>query len=220
VFGMPRSEQLAFFGDLEYARLFDTTLACLKALGGQGVEIDFAPFLSAARLLYDGSWIAERYAALADFLARCPTALHPVTSQIIAGGAWRSAVQTFRDQYQLMALKRATESVWSRVEVLVTPTTGTIYRLAEVDAQPVVLNANLGYYTNGVNLLDLAAVAVPAGQRADGLPFGVTLLGPASSEGMLLALAARLQRASGMPLGALSLPLPADLEERFTVQGL
>jgi allophanate hydrolase len=217
-FGMPRSEQLEFFGDLEYARLFDTAVAYLEALGGQGRAIDFAPFLAAARLLYDGSWIAERYAALADFLALHPQALHPVTWQIIAGGAGRSAVQAFRDQYQLMALKRLTESMWSNVEVLVTPTTGTIYRLTEIDTQPVALNANLGYYTNGVNLLDLAAVAVPAGQRSDGLPFGVTLLGPASSEGMLLALAARLQRASDVPLGALGLPLPADPEHLFTAQ--
>jgi allophanate hydrolase len=216
-FGIPHPEQLEFFGDLEYARLFDTAVACLEALGGQGVAIDFAPFLAAARLLYNGSWIAERYAALADFLALHPQALHPVTWQIIAAGAGHSAVQAFRDQYQLMALKRLTEGVWSNVEVIVTPTTGTIYRLTEIDAQPVALNASLGYYTNGVNLLDLAAVAVPAGQRSDGLPFGVTLLGPASSERRLLALAARLQRASGMPLGALGLPLPADPENLFAL---
>jgi allophanate hydrolase len=189
-FGVPRPAQLEFFGDTEYARLFNEAVARLEFLGGTRVEIDFEPFLATARLLYAGPWVAERYCAVGDFL----DSMLPVTRQIIAGGRTPSAADTFRAQYRLMELRRATEQAWADMDVLLTPTAGTIYRIAEVEADPIGLNSNLGYYTNFVNLLDLAAVAVPAGFRSDGLPFGVTLVGRAGSDANLLSLAGRLHR--------------------------
>jgi len=191
-FGVPRSDQLQFFGDTEFERLFSESVLRLKELGGQPVEIDFEPFLETARLLYEGPWVAERYAAIAEFIANQPSALHPVTRQIIAPAVGRSAIETFQAQYKLQSLKRATEDVWRDIDVLVTPTAGTIYRISEVEADPIRLNSNLGYYTNFVNLLDLTAVAVPVGFRRDGLPFGITLVAPSGSDEALLRLAARM----------------------------
>ena len=207
--GVPRASQLSFFGDADYSRLFEETVDQLAALGAAAVEIDFEPFLAAARLLYEGPWVAERYCAVGDFLEQHPQSVHPVTRQIISGGKSPTAADAFRAQYRLMELRRAAEEAWSTVDVLVTPTAGTIYRIEDVNADPIRLNSNLGYYTNFVNLLDLAAVAVPAGFRHDGLPFGVSIVGRAGSDYDLLGLADSLQRARVGRLGALDAPLPA-----------
>ena len=207
-FGAPRTSQLEFFGDAEYARLFTEAIDRLESLGGRRVEIDFEPFLATARLLYEGPWVAERYCAVGDFLERKPDSVHPVTRRIIAGGRNASAADAFRAQYRLMELRRTTEQAWADMDVLLTPTAGTIYRIEAVEADPVRLNSELGYYTNFVNLLDLAAVAVPAGFRCDGLPFGVTLVGRAGSDADLLALAGRLHRATPVALGALDVGVP------------
>jgi allophanate hydrolase len=206
-FGVPRCGQLRFFGDSEYARLFDAAIARLESSGGIRVEIDFAPFLDAARLLYEGPWVAERYAAVGRFMDANPDALFPVTAQIIAGGKKPSAVEAFEAEYHLKALKRVSEAAWSQVDFIVTPTVGTIYSIAAVEADPIGLNATLGYYTNFMNLFDLAGVAVPAGFRDDGLPFGVTLIGPQSSDRALLALADTVHRSSVTTLGATNLPV-------------
>ena len=208
-FGVPRTDQLEFFGDNEYARLFNEAVTRLQTLGGERVEIDFTPFRSAAKLLYEGAFIAERYVAVGDFIDKHPDAVHPVTRQLITASRNLTAADAFRSQHQLMDAKRAASEAWDNIDVLVTPTTGTIYRIADIEADPIRLNANLGYYTNFVNFLDLAAVAVPSGFRNDGLPFGVTLVGHAWSEPQLLALADRLHRASVTTLGAFAAQLPA-----------
>jgi allophanate hydrolase len=207
--GVPRTSQLEFFGDREYARLFDRTVARLEALGAQRVDIDFEPFLAAARLLYEGPYVAERYCAVGDFLERHPQSVFPVTRQIISGGRNPTAVDAFRAQYRLMELKRTALESWATMDVLVTPTAGTIYRIDQINADPVRLNSNLGYYTNCVNLLDLAAVSVPVGFRSDGLPFGVSLVGPAGSDLELLRFADKLHRATVERLGALTVAFPA-----------
>jgi allophanate hydrolase len=218
-FGVPRREQLQFFGDSEYARLFDAAIARLESSGGTRVEIDFTPFLDAARLLYDGPWIAERYAAVGRFMETHPEALFPVTAQVIAGGKKPSAVEAFEGEYRLKTLKRASESAWSQVDFIVTPTAGTIYSIAAVDADPIRLNATLGYYTNFMNLFDLAGVGVPAGFRSDGMPFGITLVGPSSSDRALLALADTVHRSSATTLGATNAPLSAASAEAPTLAG-
>lgn len=206
--GVPRADQLEFFGDADYARLFAAATQQIQTIGGRLVEIDFAPFLETARLLYEGPWVAERYAAVEAFIEARPQALHPVTRSITLGGKQRSAVEVFKAQYRLQTLKRASEAAFRNIDVMLTPTAGTIYRIAEVEADPVRLNSNLGYYTNFMNLLDLAAVAVPAGWRRDGLPFGITLFAARDSDADLLQLAARFQQESGLVLGATQLTVP------------
>jgi allophanate hydrolase len=208
-FGVPRPDQREFFGDAAYAGLFEATVERLAGLGGTPVAIDLEPFLEAARLLYEGPWLAERAAALGGFLEARPEAFHPVTRAVIEPGQRVSGLQAFEGQYRLRALARRVEVAWQEVDLLLTPTAGTLYRIAEVEADPLRRNTDLGYYTNFVNLLDLSAVAVPAGFRADGLPFGVTLAAPAFSERTLLALADRLHRAAGVALGATAHAVPA-----------
>ena len=192
-FGVPSGTQLEFFGNREYANLFEAAVARLETLGGECVQMDFAPFFDAARLLYDGPWLAERYLAIRDFIESQPEALHPVTRAIIESGRAPTAADAFEAMYRLASLRRTVGLAMAAVDVVVTPTAGTIYRIAEMEAEPVRLNTNLGYYTNFVNLLDLSALAVPAGFAKTGLPFGITLLAEAFGEPALLALGARLE---------------------------
>jgi allophanate hydrolase len=210
--GIPRKDQLQFFGDTDYARLFDAAVRRLESLGGDVEEIDFDPFLEAARLLYEGPWIAERYAALGSFIDAHGGAVHPVTRQIIEAGKRPTAAAAFAGEYRRKTLLRQTEPVWSQVDLVATPTAGTIYRLDQLEADPLRLNANLGYYTNFMNLFDLSGVAVPAGFRADGLPFGITLVGPRGADRELLRIAGRVHRTSVSTLGALQVPLPERRE--------
>jgi allophanate hydrolase len=203
--GVPRDDHLQFFGNPETPPLFRQAL---EKLGGECVTIDFAPFLETARLLYEGPWVAERYVAIREFIERHPEALHPVTAQIISSATKHSAIDAFSAYYRLKALQRQCAAVWDQVDIVVTPTAGTIYRIAEVEADPLRLNANLGYYTNFMNLLDLAAIAVPAGFQRDGLPFGITLAAPAFADEALCALGEIAQRAAVKTMGATGLPLP------------
>lgn len=208
-FALPREDQLEFFGDEEAARRFDHAVASLEALGGEAVRVDISPFLAAAELLYGGPWVAERYAAIREFFDRNPEAVIEPVRTIIAGGRTCTAAEAFLARYRLADLKRRSEETWARADVLVLPTTPTIYRVEEILKDPVQRNARLGYYTNFVNLLDLAATAVPAGFRADGLPFGITLIARPHQDGPLLHLAARVQRRLSTRLGATAFPLPA-----------
>jgi allophanate hydrolase len=215
---VPRAEQRSFFGDTGYAECFEKAIATARALGWSVTEIDFEPFLAAARLLYDGPWIAERYVALSSFLREQPDSVYPVTRSIIEKGATPSAAEAFAASYRLKALQRETESVWRDIDVLMTPTAGTIYRIEEVEADPIALNSNLGFYTNFVNLLDLAAIAVPAGFRQDGLPFGVTFVARKGSDATLLSYADRLHRGSVATVGAISQPWPDSRPAKATLK--
>jgi allophanate hydrolase len=208
-FGVPRPEQLEFFGDGDYQRLFEAAVRRLEALGGSARVIDFEPFLATARLLYEGPWVAERFAAVGAYIGANPGTVHPVTRRIIEAGGGFSAAAAFEGLYRLRALRRLTEPVWSNLDLIVTPTAATIYRIAEVIADPLQLNSNLGFYTNYMNLLDLCGVAVPAGFRGDGLPFGITLVGPRGADRALLDVAGRLHPALVATLGATGQPVPA-----------
>lgn len=187
--GIPKNDQLEFFGDAACAALWEEAVGSLRARGFVITEVDFAPFLEAARLLYEGPWVAERYLATRDLLESDPEALHPVTRAIIEKGRDGSAADGFAAQYRLAELRRRSEAVWDSVDAICTPTAGTIYKISEVEADPILLNSRLGYYTNFLNLLDLCGVAVPAGFRPDGLPFGITFLARAFEDTGLLALA-------------------------------
>jgi len=206
IFGVPKPEQLAFFDNAETPALFKQAIQQLESLGGKVVEIDFEPFLETARLLYEGPWVAERYAAIRDFFESKPDAVFPVTRQIVGGATKFSAADTYLSQYKLKALQRKAEKVWSDIDVMVTPTAGTVYTIDQVNNDPIRCNSNLGYYTNFMNLLDLSATAVPTGFQQDGMPFGVTICAPAFKDMQLLALAAKVQKYSAKTLGATGLP--------------
>lgn len=210
-FGVPAEKDLNFFGDHEYTQLFDAAVTRLESLGGERVELDFAPFLETARLLYGGPWVAERYQAIRSFIDANPDALFPVTRDITLGGAKPLAADAFAALYRLREFKRECDRIWPQVDCVITPTAGTIFTRAELLAEPVARNTELGYYTNFMNLLDYAAVAVPAGFRPDGLPFGVTLFAPAHQDVPLLHLAERWQLADPVPIGAKeTMPPPVE----------
>ncbi|SEO73513.1 allophanate hydrolase [Aquisalimonas asiatica] len=209
-FGVPREEQLEFFGNADARRLFQDAVQQLESLGGVSVELDFEPFLQAAELLYDGPWVAERYAAIRELIEHQPESLMDVTRTIIGGGRNPLASDAFEAEYRLTEIKRATEAHWADVDLMVTPTAGTIYTIDAVSAAPVQLNSNLGYYTNFMNLLDYSALAVPAGFLGNGLPFGVTLFAPAFYDHDLLAVGDRLHRIQSLPLGATGQAVPDD----------
>lgn len=203
-FAIPQAEQLAFFGDQENERGFHNTVETLKKLGGICHEIDFNPFLTAARLLYEGPWVAERRIATANVKRE---AMLPVLQQILDSNNTASAEDLFGAEYQLQHCKQQVTPALENFDFILTPTTGTIYKIKEVQAKPIKLNSQLGYYTNFMNLLDCSAVAVSAGFNSNGLPFGVTLFSRAFSDTRLLSYANQLQQTLKLPLGATSLPL-------------
>jgi len=185
--------QLEFFGDAAAQTAFEATLARLRDLPSCTFgTVDYTPFRDAAALLYQGPWVAERRAAVGAFIETQPEAAHPVVAGIIGQASGYGATDAFHGQYKLAALRRAAEDALADYDFLLVPTTPTMHRIADVLERPVELNSQLGYYTNFVNFFDMAALAVPGQQRADGLPAGVTLIGPAGSDHLLATAAAKL----------------------------
>jgi allophanate hydrolase len=200
--GVPAKADLKFFGDTQMQASFEASLEMLESLGCKLAEIPFGDFYATANLLYEGAWVAERYAAIEGFMKDNEAALHPVTRQIIGGARKLSAADAFRGLYALQAYKAKLASVISSVDLFCVPTAPTHYTLAAVLADPVVTNSRLGTYTNFVNLLDMCGMAVPTGKRGDGLPMSITLLAPAGRDSFVAALARDVHAASGMALGA------------------
>jgi allophanate hydrolase len=192
-FGVPRAAQLEFFGDTSYAQAFDAAQARMRDAGAQLVEIDFEPFLAAARLLYEGPFVAERLAAIRPFFEQHADALHPVIRTIVGGAAKWSAADLFAAQDKLAELRMRADAVWQNIDAILMPTSATTATVDELEADPIRVNSRFGYYTNFVNLLDLSALAVPAGVCTvgahSGLPFGVTFVGRAHEDAALLQLA-------------------------------
>jgi allophanate hydrolase len=207
--GVPRPGQRIFFGDTRSAADYSDALDRLARLGADVEEIDIEPFYEAARLLYEGPWVAERYAATRSLIASAPESMHPVTREIILSGARPTAVDAFGAFYRLEALRRVAQETFLEVDVLALPTAPTVYTLAQVLADPIQLNSRLGTYTNFVNLLDLCGLALPAALHAGATPFGITLLAPGGRDGLLAAIGRRFHADTGLPLGALGRPQPA-----------
>lgn len=201
-FGVPDAKHLTFLGDGEAERLFREGIERMTSLGGTPVEVDFAPFEEAQRILYDGPWIAERSLTLGAVLEMHRDQIHPVTRTILETGRGYSAENLFGAIHRLAELKCATRPAWDAMDFLLVPTTPTIYTIAEIEADPIRLNALLGSYTNFVNLMGLCGIAIPNGFREDGLPQGMTLLGQPFREAYLAAVGAAYHRAIDLPLGA------------------
>jgi len=201
-FAVPKSSQLEFFGNNDTQALFEKACDELSKMGGDAIAIDFSPFLDAARLLYEGPWVTERYVAIEDLITQNPAALLPVINTIIGSGKEKLASDAYKALYKLQHYKQQTGAIMADVEMLVTPTAGTIYTIDEVNTDPIQLNSKLGYYTNYMNLLDYAAVAVPAGFMQNGLPFGISMVGSAWSDRKLLSFARKWQQQLGLNMGS------------------
>jgi allophanate hydrolase len=201
-FGVPRPSARVFFGDDTAAADFDDALNRLAKLGAALVEIDIQPFHETARLLYEGPWVAERYAVARSLIAASPDSLHPVTRAIIESGRRPSALDTFIAFYRLEELRRVAEKTFCEVDALALPTAPTIYTIEQLLNDPVQLNSRLGTYTNFVNLLDLCGLAIPSALHADRRPFGITLLAPGGRDALLASIGRVFHADTNLPLGA------------------
>ena len=208
VFGIP--DQSEWHGDQLQADAWQIALEKARAAGLQLIPLDFSPLYELASLLYSGPWVAERTVAVGDFIDQHPGVANPVVEGIIRGGTQFSAVDTFKAQYQRQGLLRKIAAIFAQVDALLVPTTPAFPTIAEVEADPVGKNAQLGRYTNFVNLADLCALALPAGFRADGLPFGITLIAPAFQDEALLAFARQWQDLMPWKLGISDIPAPVS----------
>ncbi|WP_418130315.1 allophanate hydrolase [Variovorax sp. 375MFSha3.1] len=205
-FGVP--DRLSFFGDAAAEQAFGDAVARLLAMGGTPVTIAYAPLAEAAAMLYESALVAERYAAVREFFdAHADDVIEPVRG-ILASGRGYSAADLFDAQTRLRAIAQKVEPMWRDIDLLLVPTAPTHYTREQMRADPVALNRNLGAYTNFVNLLDYAALSVPSSLRADGLPFGITLIGPCGSDLALAELGQRFHHATGLAQGATGEPLP------------
>jgi len=210
-FGVPRPVDRDFLGDARAAVAFERAVECCLGLGGAVVEVDLAPFLETGRLLYDGPFVAQRLQAAGRLLAERPESLLPPIRSILEGATRCTAQAAFDAEAQLVLLRRQISSLWPTVDFILMPTAPTIPRVDAVQQDPLHLNTALGRYTTFVNLLDLAALAVPTGLRDDGLPAGVTLMGPWGSDARLAAYGTRIHRDMASHVGAMSLALPPPL---------
>jgi allophanate hydrolase len=206
-FGVPHA--LEFFGDTLAEAAFIDSIAQLSALGGQAVTIDYAPLAQAADMLYESALVSQRYAAIQEFFDEHEDAVIEPVRSILAQGRQYSAADYIHAEIEVQRLRQVAEPMWQDIDVLLVPTAPTHYSLAQMQADPVRLNRNLGQYTNFVNLFDYAALSVPSLIRADGLPFGITFIGRAGSDWQLADLGQRYHHASGLCLGATEHVLPA-----------
>ena len=203
--GVP--QPLEFHGDALAEQAFAEALAKVESLGCRITRVPIEPLARAAQLLYQGPWVAERYAAVGAYLAQHPAGADPTVSKIVLSGATPLAHELFAAEYELRALQHQADAMWADVDVLLVPTAPTHPTLAALAADPFEPNRRLGHYTNFVNLLDMAAHALPGPFRADGLPAGVTLIGPAFSDFALAQLAATLVRTLQPTAGVMRTPL-------------
>ena len=206
--GVPIAAQRLFFGDLAAMEIYAKAVERFAALGAAIVETDIGPFYEAARLLYEGPWVAERYLVARALLASSPDAIHPVTRKIIVDGSRPTAADTFAAYYELEELRRVRDVIFRSIDALLLPTAPTVYTVQQVLADPIQLNSRLGTYTNFVNLLDLCGLALPAAMRDDGVPSGITLLAQAGQDAFLASMGRVFHANTALPLGALKVALP------------
>jgi allophanate hydrolase len=177
-------------------------------MGGEVREINFLPFVKAGKMLFDGPFLAERFASVGEFIEKNPLEADQVVVSIIEKAKTYSAIDLVNEYYRLKELEQEARSIFKDIDALMVPTAGTIYKISEVKANPIALNATMGYYTYFANILRLSALAVPAAIRPDGLPFGVCFVGGPQQDTALIALGEKWQSATNLPLGATARIMP------------
>ena len=217
--GVPAKTDRLFFGDAIMEASFETALAMLAKLGHRVVEVPFGDFYKVANLLYEGAWVAERYAAVKDFFDGSEASFHPVTRKIYSAAKSLSAADAFNGLYALQRLKQTVQPIIASVDLFCVPTAPSHYTMADLAAEPIRENSRLGTYTNFVNLLDMCGIAVPTGKRTDGLPASITLLAQSGRDGLTAALARDIHQAAGVSMGATGWPLPAAASPTSGVGG-
>ena len=217
--GIPSPGSIRFFGDAQQEEAFYTALEVMSGFGCEIVELDFAPFYAVAEMLYQGAWVAERYAAIEEMMTKTPEEVFPVTRQIIGAAEKLSAADAFKGIYRLKDLIRQAEPLLARIDALCVPTIPTFYTVADLEADPVTPNSNFGTYTNFVNLMDMCGIAVPAPAREDGRPGSLTFLAPAGQDAMVAGLATVIEAAGNRTLGATGWARPKPVLTVAEAQG-
>jgi len=197
--GVPNADQLEFFGDSESARLFDTVIEVIDERLGAIERVDFSTFEEASDLLYNGPWVAERLTTVGEFIKNHPDDIDPTVRGIIRDGEMYSASDAFEAFHRLERLRKDAETIFENIDALVVPTLGIIYTIEDEQLDPITINSQLGYYTNFVNLIDLAAVSVPTGQYEAGPTFSVSVVGQAFDDARLVDIAKHIHTGADAP---------------------
>jgi len=205
---VPKRADLEFFGNDEAAALYAAGLRTLADQGNELTEIDFGVFVETGNMMFGDAWIAERYAVFGDFILTHPDSVDPVVREVVLSATAYTASDAFKAMYRLHRNAREIRRTFERADLIAVPTVGTVYRIAEVKADPIQKNITNGRYTNFVNMSDLAAIAVPNGFLANGVPMGLTFVGPAFSDAFLASFGARFHRQRVSTLGATGAPHP------------
>ncbi len=193
-----------WFGDVQAKAAWELTLEKIRALGAELIAIDFTPMFNLAQLLYGGPWVAERHAAIGEFMQDHASEMNDVVRSIVEKAVNFSATDCFRAEYQRADLARLIQTLMGGFDALLVPTSPRHPTMAEVAADPIGVNSQLGTYTNFVNLADCCALALPAAVRGDGLPFGITLIAPAWQDAALVAFGKKWHASTQLPLGAIN----------------
>lgn len=216
-FAIPASPN--WFGDEQAQAAWEIALEKMRALDVELVELDFTPMFALAQLLYGGAWVAERHAAIGDFMKEHADKMNEVVRSIVEKAAKFSASDAFKAEYQRAQFAQQIQLLISRFDALLVPTSPRHPTIAQVAADPIGVNSQLGTYTNFVNLADLSALALPASIRADGLPFGITLIARAWQDSALTAFGKKWHAATELPLGAIGKPQPKFVPATDIPQG-
>ncbi len=216
-FGIPHNPQ--WFGDYEAEVAWKESLAKFELLGAELIPLDFTPMFALAQLLYGGPWVAERFAAVANFIKDHADDMNPVVRSIIEKAKNFSATDAFLSEYQRTQLAREIQQIMSSVDALLVPTSPCHPTISAVDAEPIVINSQLGTYTNFVNLADCSALALPAVMRKDGLPFGITLIAPAWQDAALAKFGKIWQANADLNLGTTNRKTPTIISKNIAPEG-
>jgi allophanate hydrolase len=201
IIGIPAPKYLEFFGDANAQKCFENAVSKMKSLGATVVDVDYSIFLEAGRMLFDGPLLAERLSSIEPFLKDDSNDIHSSVRAIVEKAKQYSAVDLCHEYYRITELQALARMLFENIDFMMVPTAPTIYSIAEVKANPVKLNTNMGYYTYFANILNLSVVAVPSEIRADGLPFGVCFVGTAKSDFSLMVLGQKWQQSNDLYLG-------------------
>ena len=214
-FGLPKCSQLVFGKDSFYKDAFKAAVKCIKSLGGEVCLFDYQPFDETANLLYNGPWIAERLHAVSKLVKDNEDAILPVIREILVKGKTFTELQTFEARYKLQELQSECDKVLTQTDFLLLPTVPSHPTIEAVNTNPIAKNAELGKYTNFVNLLGLCAIAVPAGLDTDtGLPFGISLIAKPHNELKIAELASQIQHKMVKSLGATGHSVPDFIKSK------
>jgi allophanate hydrolase len=212
VIAVPRKSDREFFGNEAGRALFEEALEGLERIGVELQPIDFGPFVECGQLLFEGPWIAERSAAFGVFAEQHQDDVLPVIHRLLSRARTWSAADAFEAFYRRRNIAASVRTLLQHIDAIAVPTVAPLYTIEEVLADPIVRNDHHGRYSYFANLLDLAAVSVPSGHYANGMPFGITFLGPAFSDGRIARIAGTFHASRNLPLGVPRAPVERHRE--------